>query len=44
VGNYAIGFDWSDGHHDGIYAFEYLRDMCPSNENVDRLRREEGSA
>ena len=29
VGNYAIRFDWSDGHTTGIYAFEYLRSLCP---------------
>lgn len=29
VGNYAIRFDWSDGHSTGIYAFEYLRSICP---------------
>jgi ATP-binding protein involved in chromosome partitioning len=25
VGNYAIRFDWSDGHSTGIYSFEHLR-------------------
>ena len=25
IGNYAIRFDWSDGHNSGIYAFNYLR-------------------
>ena len=29
VGNYAIRFHWSDGHHTGIYGFEYLRKICP---------------
>ena len=29
VGNYGIRFDWSDGHNTGIYAFEYLRSLCP---------------
>ena len=24
VGNYAIGMKWGDGHHTGIYTFEYL--------------------
>lgn len=27
VGNYAIQFDWSDGHNSGIYAFNDLRDL-----------------
>ena len=29
VGNYAIQFDFSDGHTTGIYSFEYLRSVCP---------------
>lgn len=29
VGQYAINFQWSDGHATGIYAFEYLRALCP---------------
>ncbi len=27
IGNYAIKFDWSDGHNSGIYSFESLRDL-----------------
>jgi len=27
VGNYAISFDWSDGHSSGIYSFEHLRKL-----------------
>jgi DUF971 family protein len=29
VGNYALQFEWSDGHGAGIYTFEYLRKLCP---------------
>jgi DUF971 family protein len=29
VGNYAIRFQWRDGHDAGIYAFAYLRASCP---------------
>ena len=29
IGNYAIGFTWSDGHDDGIYSYRFLRSMCP---------------
>jgi DUF971 family protein len=29
VGNYALQFEWSDGHGAGIYTFEYLRELCP---------------
>ena len=27
VGNYAIQFDWSDGHNTGIYDFRLLRTL-----------------
>jgi DUF971 family protein len=27
VGQYALQFQWSDGHSTGIYTFEYLREM-----------------
>jgi len=29
VGNYAIRIDFSDGHHTGIYTWEYLREIDP---------------
>ena len=29
VGNYALGLVWSDGHDTGIYAYSYLRALCP---------------
>jgi len=29
VGNYALAFDWSDGHGTGIYAFDRPRADCP---------------
>ena len=29
VGRYAISLQWSDGHQTGIYAFDYLRRLCP---------------
>jgi len=29
VGRYAIHVTWSDGHTTGIYAYEYLRRLCP---------------
>ncbi len=32
VGNYAIQFFWDDGHHAGIYTWEYLRALCPCEE------------
>ena len=29
VGSYAVTFEWADGHHYGIYNWEYLRALCP---------------
>jgi DUF971 family protein len=29
VGAYAISFTWEDGHNEGIYAWDYLRALCP---------------
>ena len=28
VGNYALRFDFSDGHRTGIYSFDYLRKLA----------------
>ncbi len=29
VGSYAMQPIWDDGHHTGIYTWEYLRRLCP---------------
>jgi DUF971 family protein len=29
VGGYAIQFQWSDGHRAGVFAYDYLRGICP---------------
>jgi DUF971 family protein len=29
VGSYAIMIEWEDGHHYGIYNWQYLRKLCP---------------
>lgn len=29
VGQYALQFFWDDGHHTGIYTWEYLHKICP---------------
>lgn len=29
VGAYAITIEWEDGHHYGIYNWNYLRSLCP---------------
>ncbi|MCU0487672.1 MAG: DUF971 domain-containing protein [Anaerolineales bacterium] len=28
VGGYAITLEWEDGHHYGIYTWDYLRAIC----------------
>jgi DUF971 family protein len=28
VGNYAVQLRWGDGHNQGIYTWEYLRELC----------------
>jgi DUF971 family protein len=32
VGRYAVQIFWSDGHSSGIYAFNFLRELCPCPE------------
>jgi DUF971 family protein len=32
VGRYAVQIYWNDGHSTGIYAFDFLRDLCPCAE------------
>ncbi len=32
VGSYAIQIKWNDGHDDGIYSYEHLREICPCSE------------
>jgi DUF971 family protein len=29
VGNYALQFFWEDGHHAGIFTWEFLYRLCP---------------
>jgi DUF971 family protein len=38
VGRYALHFSWSDGHREGIYTFDFLRELaqdpaCPKRQN-----------
>lgn len=28
IGDYALALTWVDGHNTGIYAFDYLRQLC----------------
>ncbi len=32
VGNYAVRFDFSDGHRTGLYSYGYLRDLARKGE------------
>lgn len=32
VGAYALTIEWEDGHHFGIYNWNYLRALCPCPE------------
>lgn len=34
IGRYALSFNWSDGHHTGIYSFRYLREICELNSEI----------
>jgi DUF971 family protein len=29
VGSYAMTIEWEDGHHFGIYNWQFLRKLCP---------------
>ena len=32
VGSYGLMFEWKDGHHDGIFHWNYLRLLCPCDD------------
>lgn len=32
VGTYALTIEWEDGHHYGIYNWNFLRALCPCSE------------
>ncbi|MFQ5602632.1 MAG: gamma-butyrobetaine hydroxylase-like domain-containing protein [bacterium] len=36
VGRYAVQFSWSDGHREGIYSFDYLRELCQCDVCIKR--------
>ena len=29
IGNYALSFSWGDSHSEGIFAYDFLRGLCP---------------
>ncbi len=35
VGNYALQPTWDDGHHTGIYTWDYLWRLCPPEPTTD---------
>lgn len=39
VGSYAIMFEWEDGHHYGIYNWNFLRALCPCPQCRQQNRR-----
>jgi DUF971 family protein len=40
VGHYAIKIDFTDGHSTGIFAFDYLRTICPCDDCARNFRAE----
>ena len=39
VGNYALKFVWGDGHGEGLYVWEHLRNLCGCPECSARRAR-----
>jgi DUF971 family protein len=35
IGNYGVQPVWDDGHHTGIYTWEYLLRLCPPESAAD---------
>ncbi len=44
IGNYALNFQWADSHQEGIYAYDYLRRMCPCGACDRAADRTQGGA
>jgi DUF971 family protein len=40
VGNYALQPFWDDKHHTGIYTWDYLRRLCPSESTESTQKAE----
>lgn len=38
IGSYAIGLEWEDGHHEGIFSWDYLRTLCPCDECRSKIK------
>lgn len=39
IGRYAVQFTWSDGHHEGIYSFDFLRELCECEACTDTVAK-----
>jgi len=33
IGHYAIQVFWKDGHHDGIFSYQFLKKLCEEFDN-----------
>jgi DUF971 family protein len=42
IGNYALRLHFSDGHHTGIYSWEYLREIDPGETDAGAAAAPEG--
>jgi DUF971 family protein len=38
LGNYALQFDFTDGHSSGIYSYDHLRTICPCDDCARAFR------
>jgi len=44
VGNYAVRIRFSDGHHTGLYSWEYLRQIDPDGPRIPEAEAEREAA
>jgi DUF971 family protein len=41
LGNYAVSFEWTDGHTTGIYSWDYLRSLAQkANAEAEAVKEE----
>jgi DUF971 family protein len=38
VGSYGLGLEWGDGHHEGIFGWNYLRLLCPCETDRNKMK------
>lgn len=40
LNRFGLQFIWADGHDDGLFGYDYLRDLCPCDDCVaERISR-----